>query len=85
MAFNKRIFSLLLEQAKGDRSWRQFSIDCDISYIQMRKLALGQQENSPRKKLIHKIAQNAASGGCFCVLCSKNKKSQPKADCGKIT
>ena len=62
MAFNKRIFSLLLEQAKGDRSWRQFSIDCDISYIQMRKLALGQQENSPRKKLINKIAQNAAGG-----------------------
>ena len=61
MNFNKRIFSLLLEQAKGDRSWRQFAADCDISYIQMRKLALEQQENSPRKKLIHKIAQNAAN------------------------
>ena len=61
MAFNKRIFSLLLEQAKGNRSWRQFALDCDISYIQMRKLALGQQENSPRKKLITKIAQNAAN------------------------
>lgn len=62
MNFNKRIFSLLLEQAKGDRSWRQFAMDCDISYIQMRKLALGQQENSPRLKLINKIAQNAAGG-----------------------
>jgi len=62
MKFNKRIFSLLLEQAKGDRSWRQFAMDCDISYIQMRKLALGQQENSPRLKLINKIAQNAANG-----------------------
>ncbi len=62
MAFNKRIFSLLLEQAKGNRSWRQFALDCDISYIQMRKLALGQQENSPRKKLMIKIAQNAAGG-----------------------
>lgn len=60
MQFNKRIFSLLLEQAKGDRSWRQFAMDCDISYIQMRKLALQQQQNSPRKKLIQKIAQNAA-------------------------
>ncbi len=62
MRFNKRIFSLLLEQAKGDRSWRQFAMDCDISYIQMRKLALGQQENSPRLKLINKISQNAAGG-----------------------
>ena len=62
MQFNKRIFSLLLEQAKGERSWRQFAMDCDISYIQMRKLALQQQENSPRQKLIHKIAQNAANG-----------------------
>jgi hypothetical protein len=62
MSFNKRIFSILLEQAKGDRSWRQFAIDCDISYIQMRKLALQQQEHSPRKKLITKIAQNAAGG-----------------------
>ncbi|MBR5295094.1 MAG: hypothetical protein IKU24_00725 [Clostridia bacterium] len=61
MRFNKRIFSLLLEQAKGDRSWRQFAMDCDISYIQMRKLALGQQENSPRLKLINKISQNAAN------------------------
>ncbi len=62
MAFNKRIFSILLEQAKGDRSWRRFAMDCDISYIQMRKLALGQQENSPRRKLIEKVAQNAAGG-----------------------
>ena len=62
MTFNKRIFALLLEQAKGERSWRQFAMDCDISYIQMRKLALGQQENSPRLKLINKIAQNAAGG-----------------------
>ena len=62
MQFNKRIFSLLLEQAKGDRSWRQFAMDCDISYIQMRKLALGGQENSPRPKLIGKIAANAAGG-----------------------
>ena len=62
MNFNKRIFSLLLEQAKGERSWRQFAMDCDISYIQMRKLALCQQENSPRLKLINKIAQNAAGG-----------------------
>jgi len=62
MAFNRKIFALLLEEAKGDRSWRQFAADCDISYIQMRKLALQQQVNSPRAKLIRKIAQNASGG-----------------------
>ena len=62
MKFNKRIFSILLTEAKGDRSWRQFAMDCDVSYIQMRKLALMQQENAPRKKLMTKIAQNAAGG-----------------------
>ena len=50
---------MLLEQAKGVRSWRQFASDCDISYVQMRKLAQSSQENPPRPKLIHKIAMNA--------------------------
>jgi hypothetical protein len=57
--WNKKIFSMLLEQAKGVRSWRQFASDCGISYVQMRKLAQGTQENPPRPKLIHKIASNA--------------------------
>ncbi len=87
MAFNKRIFSLLLEQAKGDRSWRQFSIDCDISYIQMRKLALGQQENSPRKKLIYKIAQNAAGGIAAedLLFCSGGSGEEEKKPSGMQT
>ena len=59
MSFNKKIFAMLLERAKGDRSWRQFAIDCDISYVQMRKLAQCQQQNPPRAKLIKKISQNA--------------------------
>ncbi|MDD6312762.1 MAG: hypothetical protein PUB08_04810 [Firmicutes bacterium] len=59
MAFNKKIFAMLLEKAKGDRSWRQFAIDCDISYVQMRKLAKCQQANPPRTKLIKKIAMNS--------------------------
>lgn len=57
--WNKKIFSMLLEQAKGVRSWRQFAYDCGISYVQMRKLAQGTQENPPRPKLIQKIASNA--------------------------
>lgn len=60
--FNKKIFAILLELSKGEeRSWRQFASDCDISYVQMRKLALMQQENPPRVKLIKKIAQNSAN------------------------
>ena len=50
---------MLLEQAKGVRSWRQFASDCDISYVQMRKLYKGTQENPPRPKLIQKIASTA--------------------------
>ena len=50
---------MLLTEAKGVRSWRQFAADCDISYVQMRKLALGTQENPPRPKLIRKVALHA--------------------------
>lgn len=50
---------MLLNEAKGVRSWRQFAADCDISYVQMRKLALGTQENPPRPKLIRKVALHA--------------------------
>lgn len=57
--WNKKIFAMLLAEAKGVRSWRQFASDCDISYVQMRKLALGTQENPPRPKLIRKVAAHA--------------------------
>ncbi|MGI6716200.1 MAG: hypothetical protein ACOX3X_03255 [Eubacteriales bacterium] len=57
--FSKKIFAILLERAKGPRSWRQFAFDCGISYVQMRKLAQAEQENPPRPKLIKKIADNA--------------------------
>lgn len=57
--YSKKIFAILLETAKGDRSWRQFAFDCDISYVQMRKLAQATQENPPRPKLIKKIADHS--------------------------
>lgn len=60
--FSKKIFALLLEKAKGERSWRQFSIDAGISYVQMRKLVSCEQENSPRIKLIKKLAAVAEGG-----------------------
>ena len=58
-SFNKKIFALLLDLSRGERSWRQFATDCDISYVQMRKLATGKQDNAPRIKLIKKIASNS--------------------------
>ena len=57
--YSKKIFAMLLERAKGDRSWRQFAFDCDISYVQMRKLAQATQENPPRPRLIRKIADHS--------------------------
>ncbi len=63
--FRKNILSMLLEKAKGDRSLRQFAIECDISYVQMRKLVLCAQENPPRPKLIKKIAEHCAEGVTF--------------------
>ena len=57
--WNKKIFAMLLERAKGVRSLRQFSADCGVSYVQMRKLLNMEQENPPRPKLIRKIAGNA--------------------------
>ena len=57
--WNKKVFALLLERAKGVRSWRQFASECGISYVQMRKLASMSQENPPRPKLIRKVADNA--------------------------
>lgn len=57
--WSKKVFSILLERAKGVRSWRQFASECDVSYVQMRKLASMSQENPPRPKLIRKVADNA--------------------------
>lgn len=61
-SFSKKIFSLLLEKGKGERSWRQYSIDAGISYVQMRKLAQCEQVNPPRPKLIRKIASCSDNG-----------------------
>ena len=57
--WNKKIFALLLNEAKGVRSWRQFASESGISYVQMRKLAMCEQENPPRPKLIRKVAAQA--------------------------
>ncbi len=59
MMYNKKIFALLLERAKGERSLQQFANDCDISYVQLRKLCICAQENPPRPKQIAKHAAHS--------------------------
>ncbi len=59
MMYSKKIFALLLERAKGERSWRRFADDCGISYVQIRKLSICAQENPPRPKLIEKLAAHS--------------------------
>ena len=60
--FNKKIFSMLIEQARGDRSIHRFANDAGISYVQLRKLYAGLQENPPGKKLIKKLAESSLDG-----------------------
>ncbi len=62
MKYSKKIFALLLERAKGERSWRVFAEDCDISSVQMRKLACCEQENPPRRKLLLKLGAHSENG-----------------------
>ena len=60
--FNKKIFAMLIEQARGDRTIRRFAAEADISYVQLRKLHAGLQENPPGRKLIKKLAENSVGG-----------------------
>ena len=59
LKWNPKIFAMLLEKARGVRSWRQFAAECGVSYGQMRKLYTASQENPPRPKLIRKIASKS--------------------------
>ena len=60
--FNKKIFALLLEKARGSRSMRSFANQCSISYVQLHKLEKCAQENPPGKKLLLKLAENSENG-----------------------
>lgn len=60
--FNSKIFSILIDKARGERSVRRFASECGISYLQMRKLILCEQENAPGLKLIKKLAENSENG-----------------------
>ena len=83
--FNRKIFAILIEKAKGERTTRQFANDCGISYVQLHKLELGGQQNPPGLRLMQKLAANSACGieledymTAAGVCLSKNQKSQKK-------
>lgn len=59
--FNKKLFALLLNMARGDRTLRQYAIQCDISYMQLNKLSRCAQENPPRPSLLYKLSAHSAS------------------------
>ncbi|MBQ3081606.1 MAG: hypothetical protein IJC49_04055 [Clostridia bacterium] len=59
--YNKKIFALLLDRARGDRNLKAFAEDCDISYIQLRKLSLCEQENPPGMRLIKKLGAHSVN------------------------
>ena len=60
--FNKKIFAMLIDKARGERSVRRFAADSGISYLQLRKLLMCEQENAPGMKLITKLAENSENG-----------------------
>lgn len=79
--FNKKIFSMLIGQACGERSIRAFAKDAGISYVQLRKLYACQQENAPGKKLIKKLSENSLNGVeyedyIFAAGISEDRKTQ---------
>lgn len=60
--FNKKILSLLIEKARGDRTTKEFADECSISYVQLHKLEMCMQDNPPGKKLLQKLAENSVNG-----------------------
>lgn len=57
--FNKKLFIMLLEKARGERTTRKFAEDCGISYVQLHKLELGLQDNPPGRQLLIKLTENS--------------------------
>ena len=53
---------MLIEKARGERTTKTFAADCGISYVQLHKLEMCQQENAPGIKLLTKLAENSENG-----------------------
>lgn len=60
--FNKKVFAILLEKARGGRTTAQFAADAGVSYVQLHKLETLGQENAPGKAFLTKIAEAGENG-----------------------
>lgn len=60
--FNKQIFAILLDKAKGDRSINQYANETDISAAHISRFLRQMIDTSPTPETISKFAEKAANG-----------------------
>ena len=79
--FNKRIFIMLFEKARGSRTTRKFAEDCKISYVQLHKLEQGLQDSPPGRQLLIKLTENSEADielEDFLFACGLEEKEHDK-------
>ena len=79
--FNKRIFIMLFEKARGNRTTRKFAQDCKISYVQLHKLEQGLQDSPPGRQLLIKLTENSEADielEDFHLACGLEDKQEEK-------
>lgn len=79
--FNKRIFIMLFEKARGNRTTRKFAQDCKISYVQLHKLEQGLQDSPPGRQLLIKLTENSEADielEDFLFACGLEDKQEEK-------
>ena len=79
--FNKRIFIMLFEKARGNRTTRKFAQDCKISYVQLHKLEQGLQDSPPGRQLLIKLTENSEADielEDFLFACGLEDKQEKK-------
>ena len=79
--FNKRIFIMLFEKARGNRTTRKFAQDCKISYLQLHKLEQGLQDSPPGRQLLIKLTENSEADielEDFLFACGLEDKQEKK-------
>lgn len=80
--FNKKIFIMLFEKARGSRTTKKFAEDCGISYVQLHKLEQGLQDSPPGRRLLIKLAENSEADielEDFLFVCGLDKDTKEKS------
>ena len=81
--FNKKIFIMLFEKARGSRTTRKFAEDSGISYVQLHKLEQGLQDSPPGRQLLIKLTENSEADielEDFLFACGlENQQNEKKA------